>query len=221
MTMPTMPLPPGMGQCSVTGKIVPQDELVTIHGQQVCAEGKAILLDRLRAGETAPGEQEKPSVWKRFVAIFLDGLIINVPFAILNAVVLGSQTTSRGLPGPNANVMAGALALLSAAASLFYFGAMHAAKGQTVGKMAAGLRVVNNDDSTPITSQASYVRAIAYIGPAFLSAIATFTGVLAAVSIAGVVALIWGLVDLIMALVDGDRQRSLHDRIANTRVITK
>ncbi|MHB1767122.1 MAG: hypothetical protein ACYCUV_04630 [Phycisphaerae bacterium] len=44
---------PGMGRCSVTGKWVPEDALVTFQGQLVCAEGKQILLDRLRIGEDA------------------------------------------------------------------------------------------------------------------------------------------------------------------------
>jgi len=48
--------PPGMGRCEVTGQVVPEDELVLIHGQRVCAEGKAILLERLKAGEAMPGE---------------------------------------------------------------------------------------------------------------------------------------------------------------------
>ena len=44
---------PGMGKCSITGKSYPEDELVTFQGQLVSAEGKQILLDRLRIGADA------------------------------------------------------------------------------------------------------------------------------------------------------------------------
>jgi hypothetical protein len=52
-------IPPGMGRCEVTGKLVPEDELVELNGQRVCAEGKAILLERLTSGESA-GENDAP-----------------------------------------------------------------------------------------------------------------------------------------------------------------
>lgn len=37
--------------CEVTGKIVPEDELVRFQGKRVCMEGKQILLDRIMRGE--------------------------------------------------------------------------------------------------------------------------------------------------------------------------
>lgn len=37
--------------CEVTGKIVPEDELVRFKGKHVCMEGKQILLDRIMRGE--------------------------------------------------------------------------------------------------------------------------------------------------------------------------
>jgi uncharacterized RDD family membrane protein YckC len=200
-----------MAQCTVTGKMVPEDELVAIQGHRVCAEGKAILLDRLKSGESLPDERVKPSVWRRFCCIFVDGLIIGVPFAILSAIV------NRGHDG---YVIAGSISLLTTVVQIVYFGQMHASSGQTVGKKAGKLVVVNVDGS-PITTGTAYVRALAYCGPGLLSGLATLAGIPALLVGATLVVSAWGLIDVIMALVDRQMQRSLHDRIAGTRVVEK
>lgn len=219
MTVENTPLAPGMAQCSITGKIVPEDEIVTLHGQRVCAEGKAILLQRLQSGEAMPGEMVHPTVLRRFGCIFLDAIIIMVPFAILSSVVAG--------PAAGA-VTAALITLISTAVQVVYFGQLHGTRGQTVGKMAGKTKVVNLDGS-PISLRTGYVRALAYIGPNFLTGIATFFavpirsgGYVAQSSIVlGVSVLvgIYGIVNVICALVDTNLQRALHDRIAGTREI--
>jgi uncharacterized RDD family membrane protein YckC len=201
-------------QCAITGKIVPEDELVEIQGQRVCAEGKAILMARLASGEAMPGELDRPTVLRRFGCIFLDGLIIGVPLVIIQAAVGG------GAPAAGPTVVAGFIALVGWAVQLFYFGAMHAAGGQTVGKKAGKTMVVNLDGSA-ISPTTAYIRAFAYIGPNVLSAIALLLGSVALVGIASLIVGLWFLTDVIMALVDTDKQRSLHDRIAGTRVVVK
>jgi uncharacterized RDD family membrane protein YckC len=198
-----------MGQCAVTGKMVPEDELVTIQGQRVCAEGKAILLDRLKAGESMPGELERPTILRRFGCIFVDGLIVGLPFAILNAIL------TRGNPNL---MLLGLVTLVSAAVQVVYFGQMHAAGGQTLGKKAGKLRVVNLDGS-PISLQTAYIRALAYAGPGALLGLTEIAGMGVALMAANVIVGVYGLTDVIFALVDQNMQRALHDRIAGTRVI--
>ncbi len=207
--MSTQELDQPMGQCAVTGKMVPEDELVTIQGQRVCAEGKAILLDRLKAGEGLPGEIEKPTVLRRFGCIFVDGLIIGVPFAILNAILGANQTSIAIL---------GVVSLVSTAVQVIYFAQMHAARGQTVGKMAGKLRVVNLD-GTPITLQTAYIRAFAYAGVGFLSGLALALNMPSMVAIVGFIVGGYAIANVLFALFDRGMQRALHDRIAGTRVI--
>jgi uncharacterized RDD family membrane protein YckC len=203
----------GMERCSVTGKLVPSDEIVTIHGQRVCAEGKAILLDRLKAGEAMPGELEKPTALRRFGSIFLDGIIVGLPFFFITMVVVGTSA--------DANVATGALTIISTLASVVYFGAFHARNGQTPGKMAGKIRVVRNADGGTISSGTAFFRAFVYAGPNFLSGIAYFTGSAALVSLTAMLVGAWGLINAVAALVDRSRQRTLHDRIAGTRVVDK
>ena len=218
MTTEYAPLPPGMGQCSVTGAIVPEDELVTIQGQRVCAEGKAILLDRLRAGETLPGEVEKPTVLRRFGAILLDSIILSLTCAAIGAVIGAINYKTIGQPN---NPLFGVISLIAFVITTAYFTLLHGTRGQTVGKMAAGLRVVNNTDNSPISMQTALLRAFYYTGPNLVSSVVLFSMNATLINVATVVVWLYGLVNLICALVDSDRQRSLHDRLAGTRVIEK
>ncbi|HEV7301138.1 MAG TPA: RDD family protein [Tepidisphaeraceae bacterium] len=197
----------------MTGQVLPEDELVTIQGQRVSAEGKAILLDRLRSGETMPGELEKPTVMRRFGAIFLDALIIGLPFAVIGGVM--------GASGNLDLVQNGILTFISTAVTVIYFGAMHARNGQTLGKMAAKLYVVKNSDGSKISTGTAYLRSLVYGGLSFLSAFAEMTGAPVIIGVAAIIVGIWGIANVLFALFDRDRQRALHDRITGTRVIHK
>jgi uncharacterized RDD family membrane protein YckC len=200
---------PHMAQCSITGKMVPEDELVTIQGQRVCAEGKAILLERLQSGETLPGELRKPTVIRRFGCIFLDGLIIVLPLAILAGLLAGR------LASP---FVSGAVSVFTVIVEIVYFGQMHGSGGQTIGKKAGKLMVVNLDGSK-ISMQTAYVRAIAYVGPGVLSGLATISGNVLLASVAAMIVGLYGLANMLAAVFDTKEQRALHDRIAGTRVI--
>jgi uncharacterized RDD family membrane protein YckC len=204
-----------MGQCAVTGKMVPEDELVTIQGKCVCAEGKAILLERLRAGETMPGELERPTVLRRFGCSFLDGLILGVPSALIGAAVgFGAMAGGSGEVG----VVVLVTAVLQTA-YIAYFTLMHGSRGQSVGKIAGKLIVVNLDGS-PITMGTAFTRALAYHGPGYLNAVALLLSAEAAgitnISVSGYL-----LANVLFALFDRGQQRALHDRIAGTRVVVK
>jgi uncharacterized RDD family membrane protein YckC len=200
---------PVMEACSVTGKMVPEDELVTFQGHRVCAEGKAILLERLKSGEAMPGESEKPTVLRRFLCMLLDVVILLVPLLIANVLV--------ALQGSLALV--GAVSLIGAVIRIIYYGQMHGSYGQTVGKMAGQLKVVNNCDSSPIGMGTGYVRSLAYAGPNIISALVIFVGNQLLISLAGIIIVVYFLVNVVVALADSNRQRALHDHIAGTRVI--
>lgn len=211
---------PGMAQCSITKKWFPEDELVTFQGQMVSAEGKQRLLDRLHTGVEANDEFVRPTVWRRFGCIFLDGVLLGV-FGLLLDAFLGISFLSNPGPKPNTDLTAMA-SLLGLAAAIFYFGLLHGWKGQSFGKMAGNLRVINMD-GTPISKAKAFARAVAYTFGNTLFVLATVLGLLthsaAIIGFGSFAAAVWWLTDVILALVDTRMQRSLHDRICGTRVI--
>ena len=216
---------PGTVQCEITGKWVPEDEVITIQGHRVCAEGKAELLERLQAGELLPGEVERPSVLRRFLCIFLDGMIVGVVHVLLGMAFLGTAFfAATGAGGVGSTVVA-VLPLVNAGISLAYYTVMHGMFGQTLGKMAGRIRVVNGDQS-PITMSTALLRALYYQVPAIVSALimavailADSQGGLAAADVVNVLFGIYIIASVIVALVDREQQRAIHDRLAGTRVI--
>ena len=211
----------GMAQCTITKKWFPEDELIMFQGQLVSAEGKQVLLDRLLTGADVPGAMIRPGAWRRIGCIFLvDGILLGVLGILLN-YLCGVQF---GTPMGNTQVLfnqsvASAIAL---AAAILYFGLLHGWKGQSLGKMAGNLRVINMDRS-PVSKPQAFARAVAYL---FGNVLAIPALLLGAVMKNSQIALVgsflagaWPLADGIAALVDTRMQRTLHDRICGTRVI--
>jgi len=124
--------------------------------------------------------------WIRFVTVLIDALIVGFVFGMPFRFVGGSPRT---------------VAIFGAIGGLIFFGAyftyfilMTGWRGQTVGKMAMRLRVVNQD-LTPVDYGTSAAREFSKI----LSAIILYIG-------------------FIMAGFDAQK-RALHDRIAKTYVV--
>ncbi|NOX57530.1 MAG: RDD family protein [Planctomycetes bacterium] len=215
---------PGTAQCEITGKWVPEDELITLHGKRVCAEGKAELLDRLKGGETLPGEMESPTVMQRFSCMFVDNILMTV-FGFLMGVLFG---TGFGFMA-GATAMSTSMALLQlvagSAVPLAYYTGLHGRWGQTAGKRSGKLKVVRLDGSD-ISYYTAFVRFLWFQGPAIVAGIvsvfavmASSDSMLAAVGILGFVSVIYHLINVLVALRDRDRQRAIHDRMSGTRVI--
>jgi len=200
----------------MTGQVVPEDELVLLNGKRVCAEGKAILLEQMKAGE-APGETERPSDIRRFGCMILDNIILGVPFLILNFAVVGVAAAGSTA---GVDLTAGAIQLINSFVAVAYFTLMHGTRSQTLGKMAGKLKVVRMD-GLPMDMTTAFIRALAYTGINLIPAILIFFSLSAIVTIGinGMI-VIYAFVNAIMALVDRANQRTLHDRIAGTRVVT-
>ena len=119
--------------------------------------------------------------WTRFVAWIIDAIIISVVLATIRLAAQGfEQITSD--------------ALFNTVVAWTYFVVLTAARGQTVGKMAVGVKVVTADGQKPGV-RAVLVREV--VGKA-VSAVILFLGFL-------------------LIAVDG-RKRGLHDRIGSTFV---
>jgi uncharacterized RDD family membrane protein YckC len=123
------------------------------------------------AQQVAPAPQYA-GFWIRFFAYIVDAIIIGVVGGIINAVAspLGSIT-------------------------VVYLPIMWAWKGQTVGMMLLGIKIVRAEDGGPITPVTAIIR---WIG-LFISFLAIFIGV------------IWVAFE--------PRKRGWHDMMANTVVI--
>ncbi len=217
--------PPGTSQCEVTGKWVPDDELITISGKRVCAEGKAELLERLRSGEAMPGEMECPTVMRRFGCMFVDGLVLGL-IGMVVGLVFGIGGV--GLFGGATPTGIGAFTILFQVVFGMilpgaYFIGFHGKSGQTPGKKSGKLKVVREDGSD-IDYTIAFWRFVWYQGPSILATMLTLVvtassaggTLVAAISAASV---IYYLVNVLVALMDRTKQRAIHDRMAGTRVI--
>jgi uncharacterized RDD family membrane protein YckC len=135
--------------------------------------------------------------WIRFLAYLIDGILLSIAFGILAAVAGVSV-----IPADPAKVDPGALMsqmgtvqLVGLVGTWLYFALMESSpRGATVGKMALGLRVVDDHGN-----RLSFLRATGRFFAKYISAIILFIGF------------------LMVAFTD--RKRGLHDIIAGTLVV--
>jgi uncharacterized RDD family membrane protein YckC len=165
--------------------------LVEIQGRPFCATCKSEQLLDVRSGLTSFATLQYAGVWNRFAAVFLDWIIIAIPVWIISIMVaLGaSQVPVEVRPFTNL------LTLPLMFVQLGYEGLMYSNKnGQTLGKIATRVRVVQPDGS-PITTGQAWGRA----------AMKFVLGCLC-------------FIDYIPAFFTAERT-TLHDMVAGTRVV--
>lgn len=157
-----------------------------------------MFLQKLAEGaQINPSELNYAGFWIRFVAKFVDGLVLGIPFIVIFVLVVGFQARSSRIGGePEFQILPLLLQLgfivLRIAYQVFFLGKY----GATLGKMACGLKVVTGDN-TPI----GYGRAAGRAFSEILSAMVCYIGYI----IAGF----------------DSQKRALHDHICNTRVVFK
>ena len=83
--------------------------------------------------------------WPRFGARIIDGLVLFIPNAILAAILTDDTTTSFGGVGSEDFVYLLVTTMLGFAYAVW----LEASRGQTVGKMALGFKVVGPDGRLP------------------------------------------------------------------------
>lgn len=179
-------------RCSECSRLFPAEELVRIGAGQVCADCKPRALQKLKEG-ISMSEVQYGGFWIRFAAKCLDGILLFV-LNMISSALLGVLLGSSSQEAPGILLAVTLLAQLSiqAAYQIGFLGAF----GATPGKMLCKLQVVRPDGS-PLT----YGRAT---GRFFAEMLTGFTLT----------------IGYIIAAFD-DQRRTLHDRVADTRVIVK
>lgn len=101
---------------------------------------------------TGGGEKmEYKGIGIRAVAQIVDGIIFFVLFLLIGFLVTGSFTFQ--LAGASAMMLTGAMSLIG----FLYFTLLEGTKGQTVGKMVTGIKVVK-EDGQPCGMASSLIR---------------------------------------------------------------
>jgi uncharacterized RDD family membrane protein YckC len=185
----------GVRRCANCSIPYCSDCLVELQGRPYCANCKNEKLLDVRSGVDRTTLNYAP-ILKRFGAQFIDGLLLSIPtYMIMFALLLGTGMMSGqgGEPNPLINLIGIPLSFIG----LVYEGLMLQYKGgQTLGKMALGLKVVRMDGS-PITPGQAWGRAGLRMVVAFCCC---------------------GLPDYIPAFFT-DEKTTLHDMAAGTRVV--
>jgi uncharacterized RDD family membrane protein YckC len=181
----------GSAPCVECGKTFPVSEMINYEGSWICPACKPIFFQRVREGATISSHMAYGGFWIRFLAKFVDGIILQIANLGVRLVFLAGGGTSN----PQWQLAMTWLVLvismtIAAVYSIFFVGRF----GATPGKMALRLRIVTADGG-----DVSYARATGRYFSEFLSSIILLFG-------------------YIMAAFD-EEKRALHDRICDTRVI--
>lgn len=188
----------GIVRCTRCHRQFCQDCVAYLRGFPYCAECKGEQVRDIQSG-TTPGALDLASVWQRLGAILLDQLLVScVTLPIFAALFVG-----LGVFGAVAKAREEILAILvwlaiiplAIGLPIVYEGWMLQARGQTLGKMALGIKVV-----TPEGAQISAGQAWGR------------TGVRLAIG------MFCALADYIPALFTPEKT-CVHDMLAKTRVV--
>jgi uncharacterized RDD family membrane protein YckC len=188
--------------CSECGRPSPAHEMVTIGSSTICAQCKPLYMQRVREGGQPIGVRRYAGFWIRFVARFLDSVILSIvisifiiPLALIFGVSMPTAGSDPSVLLPmilHFEAIAAPIAILITMIYEVYF---LSSRGATIGKMALGLKVIRADGG-PISGGRAVGRFFAYL----LDSYFTLT------------------IGFIIAGFDSEK-RSLHDRICDTRVI--
>lgn len=180
----------GVRRCARCQSPFCRDCLVEIQGRPYCATCKSEQLLDVRSGVDR-STLDLSSPWKRFGAIILDGLLVNLPLYLLLMFFAFTVKGANGEPHP-LFAFAGIPLMF---AQFIYEGLMLSMKdGQTLGKLALKVKVVRPDGSS-ISSGQAWGRAAMKL----------------------VLGCLW-IVDYIPAFFTKEKT-TIHDMVAGTRVI--
>jgi uncharacterized RDD family membrane protein YckC len=127
--------------------------VVALRGQYYCAQCKGQQVRDIQSG-TEAGALELASIGRRFAAMWVDSIValvvvLPVFFAFMMSAGPSPQATEAAMNGVILIVTIGAALLM-----MTYEGLMLARRGQTLGKMAVGIKVVTPEGRDIGTGQA-------------------------------------------------------------------
>lgn len=128
----------GVLRCSRCNVPYCSDCLVTIQGRRYCARCKNEQLTDIRSGVDST-QIQLAGIGRRFAAIWIDGFILGMPLMIVFFVVLFPAMTQRGSRPP---IWINFISYALIPVYIVYEALMLKARGQTLGKMALGIKVV-------------------------------------------------------------------------------
>jgi len=186
--------------CSECGRPTPTGELARFGDRLICGYCKDAYAQKLREGVPAQNVVRYGGFWIRFVAYFIDSIIVSIGGSVIQLAIFGLPT----VPAPDPNNPFGPLMSLmpqlvgrmavGTVLSLVYFTLFWWKLGASPGMMAFGLRVVR-----PTGAPIGLGRAIGRYFAMLLNMFTLYIG-------------------FIIAGFDREK-RGLHDMICDTRVI--
>ena len=181
----------------------PESQLIRFGDSLICPNCKPSLVAKLQQSASATATTGYAGFWVRFVAKFIDGLILRVPLVIMAAMVFPPYLKNLDWRPEKFDLTMGIPIVLQLVFQLAYltlagiYNTLFVGKfGATPGKMALQIRVVRADGG-----QLTYAHAAGRFLAEILSSICCNIG-------------------YIIAAFDSEK-RALHDHICNTRVVRK
>lgn len=181
----------GLDSCFRCGRNFCPDCLVNLGGALTCGDCKLERLSDLRSGSV---ELDYATPGARFVSQFVDGMLFTIPsFVIFFSIIDWKTFLTPGATPPSATFALTGVLLFGV---VVYEGLMLSARGQTLGKMLMGMKVVTPQGGTISAGQA-WGRALAR----------------------SVMSLLYCLGPIDALFIFSARHRTLHDRLAKTVVV--
>jgi len=182
--------------CAECGKAFPEADMLQYENSWVCPACKPVFFQRIKEGVATKGQLAFASVGARFLALFIDGLLIMamffIPIMVISMVIaLAHQGGEKSTALP---IFMMFIMLLFYLVPPIYEIVMIKKYGATLGKMAMKVKVIKADGS-PL----SYGRSTGRYFAKILSGMILYIGFL-------------------MAFWD-EEKCALHDRICQTRVV--
>ena len=196
----------GLNSCTRCAKKFCGDCLVEIKGGSFCAGCKSEEVKDIQSGVGASKELVPAGIGRRFAAQFVDGLLFGLIWLVF-AFTMGFFN-ARSVEEVRSKMLL--LQVIFFFGSLAYEGIMLQMRGQTLGKMALGIKVVS-PDGRPLAPWQAWVRPLVRTGIATVTGIvATTTGTTGTQYLA--------FVDYLPALFT-KQKTCIHDLAAKTRVV--
>jgi uncharacterized RDD family membrane protein YckC len=188
----------GLVRCRRCSKAFCRNCVVALRAQYYCARCKADQVRDIQSG-TEAGVLELATLGRRFGAQWLDGMLLGIVFVPIWFFLAGSEAMSAAAtPGAAPPDMLGVSILATIGmvlVVLIYEGLMLSNRGQTLGKMAVGIKVVTPEGRDIRPGQAWGRAAVRQVFFSYL-----------------------GLINLLPAVFT-KQKTAIHDLAAKTRVV--